>query len=633
MKHKASFGLVFAIAVLALPLSVFARGYVQDEILVKYRPGSKSAVAASAANRGLKVGKSIDQIRYHVLKLPKGLTVEKAIERLGGNPNVEYVGPNHILRLLEDPPQTWPNDPIFFDGYDPIGINMSLEWPQWGLYNDGYNLGMGDGVERADIHAPEAWSVTTGSPSVIIASIDSGVDPTIEDFACPGKILPGYNTMDNSSNSMDNFGHGTMTAEVAAACSDDYMGIAGVAWGCPVLPVKILEDNESGGTEADIAEGVIWAVDQGARVLNLSVGTYLDVQALHDAIDYAWDHGSLPVCASGNDDEAPVVFPARYSNALAVGASTPRDTRATNGDWLAGGGSNYGEDLDVVAPGSYITGWWYSMWTGERDYGGADGTSLAAPHVSGIAALIWSIHPDWTNAQVKNQIEQTADDKGDPGWDQYYGWGRVNAYRALTEVVGPPPVPIASIRDLRTADQGDQVDLKGKVITSGTGQFANMAYVEEEDRTSGVMVYCPSGVPTALIPNDKVDVKGRVSLRNGEPAVVGTITEVPSTATIRPLGVTGKVASQGATGLAGGLLVKVWGKVTKVGGNYLYVDDGSSLMDHMGIAKGIRVYTEFTPINRSGDNVTVVGLLGMELPVGATMPVPVVRARDPEDIN
>lgn len=626
MKLRTSLSLLFAVVILALPLSVLAAGYVPDEILVQYKPGSRSAVSASSEKKGMRVRKSIDQIRFHVLKLPKGLSVERAIEKLKSDPNIEYVGPNHKLHICA--PQVWPNDPVFYYGYDVLDMGIFIQPNQWGLYNDGYNIGF-MGLEGADIKAPEAWAITTGSSSVIIADVDTGVDNTHPDLSEGGKVLPGYNAMLNNSDSMDDNGHGTFTSGIAAACSDNAVGITGVSWGSPILPVKVIEADGS-GAEADAAEGIIWAVDQGAKVLNMSFATDLDVPALKQAIDYAWDHGCLSVCASGNEGVGTLMYPAAYANALAVGATNEYDERCTAADW-GSGGSNYGSYLDIVAPGNNIT----STWTDPEPtvgqiYLAAPGTSAATPFVAGIAALVWSIHPDWTNAQVKRQIEHTADDKGDPGWDQYYGWGRANAYRALTETLAPPATSIGA---LRSSPAGTEAQLTGKVVTAGSSMIPNMAYIEEPDRACGIGIYYSSGVPSGFALGDRVNVTGTLGYRNGEPIITGaTMTKASTGAQVGPLGLTGKSASDGASGIACGLLVKVWGKVTEVGWDYFYLDDGSGLLDSTGIAAGIRISTPTTVSYLIGDKVSVIGALGLDLPSGAPSPVPVIRPRKPTDM-
>ncbi len=635
MFHRRSSLIICVLAtVLLMPATLSAaEDYVPDEVLVRYRAGKRSAVASIASAKAMKVDRTIDQIRFHVLKLPKGLSVEKAIERLKNDPNVEYVGPNHRVFLCAQ--ERVPNDTIFTNGYDIWDLGILLCPNQWGLYNDGeyygmYNYGIGlSGTYRADIHATEAWYITTGSSSVIIADIDTGVDATHPDLV--GKVLPGYNVPYDNTDSSDIFGHGTWTSGIAAANTDNGIGVAGVAWNARILPVNVFSGLDVTGNpvgdDADIAIGIIWAVDHNAKILNLSLGTYDPLAAIEQAIEYAWSHGCLIVCSSGNDGNATPVYPAAYAHAMAVGATNESDQICTAADWEGGGGSNYGPQLDVVAPGKLTT----STWSGsglDHEYLAADGTSGSAPMVSGVAALIWSIHPDWTNQQVFDQICHTADDRGAPGWDQYYGWGRVNAYRALTETIDI--TPITSIGVLKKTGAGAYAQFTGKVITAGTAQISNMIYIEEPNRTAGIMVYYSGGVPSGFLLGDRVSVTGSASLRNGELVLNGaTVTKTSSGTQLKPVGITGR---QATNPLARGLLVKVWGKVTEVGWDYFYIDDGSGLLDSLGAFAGLRINVPSTPTVTEGDKVSVTGLLGMDQPSGAPSPLPVVRPRKPGDI-
>lgn len=625
----------------SVPESAKLTKRMPGEILVKYKAGKSGDMVLAAKTHGLSQKKSAEQIRFRLYKLPKGLTVEQVVEKLKKHPAVEYAGPNHVIRIAQVPPQQrFPNDYVFTAGDDLFGL------PQWGLYNDGDNNGNG-GMFRADIHAPEAWHITTGSPNIIIANIDTGVDYTHEDLWSEGKVLPGYNTITESTDSFDDHGHGTFTAAVSAADTDNYIGIAGVSWGSPILPVKVL-DAEGYGTELDGAEGIIWAVDHGAKVLNMSFATDIHEPALEAAIDYAWDHGCLPVCASGNENVGTPMYPAYYENTIAVGASNEFDQRCTAQDW-GQGGSNYGSYLDVVAPGSYITSAAVNNIYVEifelSPYFPESGTSAAAPFVSGIAALIWSIHPDWTNAQVKRQIELTCDDIDVAGWDEKTGWGRANAYRALTESASEPVS--LTVAQLSSLESGRTVTIAGAVVTAGSGHIANRIYVEDPDRTAGIMVYYPSGAPTELIPGDKVTVRGKVGAFGSERAIVdATITkdttELP--APVAPLGMVQKALgggqlgnNLGITGGVGlpntGLLVKVFGKVTLSPSSaytYFYIDDGTGLDDGSG-REGLRVECKTLTKPFKNQYVAITGVSTCETLADETV-VPIIRVRTQGDI-
>jgi subtilisin family serine protease len=221
--------------VLTFPTVSSARDkYIPGEILVKVKPGKEVDFEKTVKKHDLKTKKIIKEIGYRLIKPQGKMTADEALEKFKADPSIAYAGLNHTLHVTADPLQKWPNDPVFFYGDELLGV------PQWGLNNDGSNQGWA-GKLRADIHAPEAWYITTGSPSIIIGNLDTGVDYTHEDLL--GKVLTGYNAIDGTSDTMDYHSHGTFTAGITAASSDNWTGIAGVAWNCPILPVKVIGDD------------------------------------------------------------------------------------------------------------------------------------------------------------------------------------------------------------------------------------------------------------------------------------------------------------------------------------------------------------------------------------------------------
>jgi subtilisin family serine protease len=216
----------------------------------------------------------------------------------------------------------------------------------------------------------------------------------------------------------DDYGHGTHVAGIAAAVSNNDLGITGVSWGAKIMPLKML--NASGtGTTFNLAKAIYFAVDNGAQVINMSLGASCGSgwPEVEDAVDYAVAKGVLLIAAAGNNQ--PYVFcPAAIADVVAVGATSATDVRASF--------SNYGPELEVVAPGVDI----YSTLVG-GGYGTTNGTSMAAPFVAGLAALLRSSDPALTAGDVTTVIQNTSDDLGSPGWDPLYGHGRINAWRAL----------------------------------------------------------------------------------------------------------------------------------------------------------------------------------------------------------
>ena len=288
------------------------------------------------------------------------------------------------------------------------------------------------------VNMPEAWDVSTGE-GVTVAIIDTGVNPFGRDsFGSTGdnRVLRGYNAIAGLPGGIDFEGHGTHVAGVVGQETDNGTGVAGIAYGANILPVKSLSIFGV-GVDSWIIRGIRWATDQGADVINLSLGSFDDSQAFEDAVNYAYENGVTVVAAAGNSGEGEVMYPAAYENCIAVGA--------VNYIKVITDYSNYGDALDLVAPGGdnnvdlngdgfadgilqenfqffgFNWGFWYYA-----------GTSFASPHVAGIAALVKSIHPDYGPDEIRQVLQDTAQDLGDSGWDARYGHGLVDAYAAVS---------------------------------------------------------------------------------------------------------------------------------------------------------------------------------------------------------
>ncbi|MCD6500625.1 peptidase S8 [bacterium] len=380
--------------------------YVSDEIVVKFKRDIKP---------------------FRVIKVPKGRVREKIREYLKRR-DVEYAEPNYIAYAL-----MVPNDPYY--SY------------QWHLDNSEYG---GIGME-------EAWDISAGA-GVTVAIVDSGVAyenyreswwrkyEQAPDLAgtC---FVSGYDFVNNDSHPNDdsNPGHGTHVAGTVAQSANNKFGVAGVAFNACLMPVKVLDGNGS-GTYADVAEGIRWAVDNGAKVINLSLGGQADSEVLKEAVKYAYENGVTVIAAAGNDGSATLNYPAAYDDyVIAVGATQYDETLAPY--------SNYGASLDIVAPGGNNAldqngdgygdgvlqqtyerkGWWRYSW----GYYFMSGTSMAAPHVSGVAALVIANGIATTPDEVRAVLQETAEDLGVPGRDDTYGWGLVDATAALNYKIEP----------------------------------------------------------------------------------------------------------------------------------------------------------------------------------------------------
>lgn len=326
--------------------------------------------------------------------------VEARLHGMAARPDVRYVEADAIAR-----PQLSPDDPRY-DAH------------QWAPQRIG---------------APEAWDTTTGSSDVIVAVLDSGLDMAHEDLV--GRWVPGTDIFNGDTDPSDDFGHGTWVSGVVSAGLDNGVGIASIGGATRVMPIKVTDDTGS-TSYSRIASGVAWAVDNGADILNISLGGTADLQILEDAMRNAHDAGVLVVAAAGNGNSSTRLYPAAYETVLAVAATTETDAR-----WPS---SNYGDWLSIAAPGSAID---TTNWTGNGagTYVTAGGTSVATPHVAGVAALVLAACPDLTRDGLVDRLQSTALDLGDPGFDPYFGHGRVDAAAAVAGCAPPTPAPETDI--------------------------------------------------------------------------------------------------------------------------------------------------------------------------------------------
>lgn len=411
------------------------RKFAPDQIIVKMKPGKSPQLEAINRSTGAKTKRNLKTIGYTSLKLPPGMDAEKAIKRYQNHPAVEYAGPNHIFHTLVEPTGVVPNDPYFRTGYDvmwDIQPDLMVTPPQWGLFNDGVNMMVYIyptplyGIVGVDINASKAWEITTGSSNVIIAVLDTGIDflhPDLVKSNGVSKIwrntgemlngqdsdgngyvddINGWNFAYNSNDPTDDFSsdenvgairHGTWVSGIAGAASNNGKGIAGVSWESPIMPLKVV-DSLDNATEDDIAAAIDYAVDNGAKIINMSIGLDVYPPAVHAAVDDAWARGAICVCAMGNSGDSNLYYPAAFENSLSVGAINTYGIRCTADDW-GSGGSTYNQSIDVCAPGHEVLSF-SSIWN-EQTYMSMPGTSGAAPFVAGVAALIWSANPTWTN--------------------------------------------------------------------------------------------------------------------------------------------------------------------------------------------------------------------------------------------
>jgi len=276
------------------------------------------------------------------------------------------------------------------------------------------------------IEADWAWDSTRGNMSVLVAIVDTGIDYTHPDLASNYAPL-GFDWVNSDPDPIDDFGHGTHCAGIVAAVLNNHVGIAGMAQ-VRIMAEKVLDSGGSGYWDW-VANGITHAVDQGANIVSLSLGGYGESETIHEAVRYAQTAGVLVVAATGNDNTNMRSYPAAYDEVVAVSATDQYDNKA--------GFSNWGDWIELAAPGVEIYSTMPTYHVTLNDYGYSmeydylSGTSMACPHVSGVAALVWSRYPNATGDWVRLWLRSTADDLGIPGFDEYFGYGRVNARKAV----------------------------------------------------------------------------------------------------------------------------------------------------------------------------------------------------------
>jgi type VII secretion-associated serine protease mycosin len=273
------------------------------------------------------------------------------------------------------------------------------------------------------ISTPAAWESSTGS-DVVVAVVDTGVDGSHPDLA--GQLLPGLDAItDTTGGDDDGNGHGTHVAGTVAAVAGNGEGVAGFAPDAKILPIKVLGADGSGYV-SDTAQGIVWAADNGAHVINLSLGSSNPSTAEEAAVAYAVNRGVTVVAAAGNEREegSPTSYPAAYEGVIAVAATDPGDDVAEY--------SNQGAYVDVAAPGSGIFSTYpIDLPEGSSGYNALSGTSMAAPHVAAAAALIKSVQPDLTPDDIQQVLQSSAVDLGGEGFDEDFGYGRIDAAAAV----------------------------------------------------------------------------------------------------------------------------------------------------------------------------------------------------------
>jgi thermitase len=385
--------------------------YVSDVVLIKVRASTREEELTDILEHcGARLTRPVDIRGIAVLKLVSGIDPISVIPSLERHPEILWAEPDIVIR-----PHLFPND-AYFD-------------LQWNLHNTGQSPTYG--LQDADIDAPEAWDFTTGSNSVIIGILDSGIalengQLCHSDLNDPSKIILGNDYTGDGEGVKDNSSHGTHVAGIAAAESDNSIGISGVAWNPRILIQQVFSGG--GGSWSWFYSAVIDAIDIfSCDVINFSGGGGYSLTGL-EAVTYADAQDCVIVASAGNsggDVSYPAAFAADHANVISVGATDPWDQRPS---W-----SCHGSNLCVMAPGGTNQNDATDIYSTipQNSYGWKGGTSMAAPHVAGLAALMLSVFPNLPDSVIRERIEDACDDLGAPGWDPYYGHGRISAHRTI----------------------------------------------------------------------------------------------------------------------------------------------------------------------------------------------------------
>lgn len=370
-------------------------------ILVSVQPGTDPALArARLAAAGVAVVEQIAPLPVYRVEAPAGGGLAEVQQALQGEPLVRTVEADgeQVLRTV-------PNDPRY-------------RAFQWNLQRIGME---------------QAWDLRPSAPTVVVAVLDTGVDFEHPDLRGNLLLDRGYDFVGGSANPQDDESHGTGVAGVIGAIGNNREGLSGIAWRVRILPIKVL-NAEGRGSNSTLAKAIIYAVDNGAQILNVS-STSADYSfTLEQAIAYAREKGAFIVAAAGNtgDQGNEVTYPAAFEGVFAVGATDENDRLA--------GFSQRGPYVALVAPGVDIpsTAW---IGAGQTRYASYSGTSIAAPHVSGVAALLWTLRPDLSADELAETLRSTADaTPGSNGGAEGFGSGILNAARAVASVrTGVPP--------------------------------------------------------------------------------------------------------------------------------------------------------------------------------------------------
>jgi len=446
MKKRIALILTAAIA-LSSHQAALANSRSVPEIIVKYK--SSAPISIMSTELGVLEGRNIykykpgDMAEYNSM-----------MESLSNNLSVAYAEPVVKFSLMQTP-----SDP-------------DLE------YNWGHQA----------VGAYEAWDITTGSGAIKVAVIDTGVDGSDPDLQ--NRLIPGYDFVngDDDPDNADVATHGTLVSKIIGAEAENTVegevwGTVGMAWECGIMPLKVFDDNnpDKSGSSDIVAEAIYYAAENGADIINMSLGGPEQCQVVKEAMEYANENGILIIVSSGNSGDG-IMYPAAYQEAMSVGA-------------FGQGGeiedySCRGKEMSITAPGQILA---------SKDQSGqtiSNGTSFSAPYVSGAAVLLKSMHASWTPSELRWALENSATDAGEAGWDNIYGKGRLNAFEALNLQSPPPDDGNDSISEKEALQMGDNI---GKIQVPLDKDYYGLTL----EQTTTVKINGITPVPISL--NDSIE--------------------------------------------------------------------------------------------------------------------------------
>ncbi|MEJ6951595.1 S8 family serine peptidase [Natronospora cellulosivora (SeqCode)] len=414
-------------------VNIQSADYLEDEIIIKFK---SSANREKILKQYQLNEKRSSAFGTQVLSSIGDRDINDLLNILNKNPNIEYAELNRKVH-------------VFIELNEPENANKYEEQKEY------YSL----------ISLPYAWSITTGTDDITVAVLDTGIDnqhPDLRDNIINGKNFTGDGSIYDTS---DINGHGTHVAGIIGAA--DNQGVVGVNWNVNLIPVKVL-NNEGSGTLAGIVEGIEWVINEtDTNIINMSLGTDFDSITLENAVEAAYNAGITVIAAAGNTGEElnyKVKYPAAYESVISVGSL---DTNLKRSNF-----SSYGEMLDFMAPGEGI----YSTLPG-GGYGNMNGTSMAAPHIAGIAALILSRNANLKPNEVKYKLLRTAQDLGEAGKDYHYGFGLINSHAAVALTDSKSEIKVfAGVKDL----EEKKIYVKSEMTTADLEGFYNLSSLNDE---------------------------------------------------------------------------------------------------------------------------------------------------------